>query len=241
MAYDNNKPAFQYVPPPQDALSNNKLHIFCPSSQAGKQARLQWQFVDNNPRIKVFTNDEADKTKEKNFGSIYAKMDLMAFHGLMALIKKSIDLKEAEHFKIENKNFSFAYGKRSETPVVESETYVGKDKDGVIWISVIANNRPKLKFLFTGDQYHTFSHGNGTPFSLSERSVVHASAWVEAITAIIKQMTVDNYVDVEAKKAARDGNAGGKPGYDKKPYNKQQESSNASQLDNFDTDQDLPF
>lgn len=223
---------FQYVPPEKNCLDNDKLHLFTPSSQQGKMARFQLMFTDNSPHFRVYTNDDSDKTKEKNYGAILAKMDLMAFEGVMELLKRAIHLKETGRFKVENKGFIWPYGKRSETVMLLSETHVGKDKDGVVWISVIAKDRPKLIFYFKGDEYHVFNNADGTPFSLSERSVIHASAWVDTVRSMIKDLAVSKYVDIQAKKNASKSQ-------DKQSYDNQKQSK--PQGTNNDFDDDIPF
>jgi hypothetical protein len=63
-----------------------------------------------------------------------------------------------------------------------SDTWIGKDDNGIIWISVVAENRPKIKFEFRISDFHKLFHGNGTALTEAEASELQARAWVRGVT-----------------------------------------------------------
>jgi hypothetical protein len=51
---------------------------------------------------------------------------------------------------------------------------VGKDEDGLVWISLVAKDRPRIKFIFQLSDWHEIFHGDGTPYNAADASVLQA-------------------------------------------------------------------
>lgn len=224
MSQDNKFPAKVY---PKNALNNEKLTMWAPSPNApGRSARLEYSLLENCPRITIFTGDPSENSKENNFGKIFGAMDPQSFYIFMSLLEQAANAKEEFKTKIENKGYTFFGGKRSETPVVLSETIVGRDKDGIVWMSVVAPNRPRIKFPFTISEYHNIVRGDGSQPTAPEISSMVAKATVKILQSIYPLVMAKEYVDTyalrQAKKAAKSGGGsygGNKPtaasgGYD---------------------------
>ena len=199
---------------PLTALDNDKLHLLTPSAkEPGKNARLTVRFVKNSPWLKVWTADPEDKAKERasDYGSIYAKMDLIVWDMFIKTLRnmansQALDVRD----KISNLGYTWYNKVKSDTPVLMSETWVGKDKEGMVFISVIAKDRPRIKFIFDGrfHGFHNIVHGDGTDYTDQEKSVIHALSWVDTIDSIIKTMITTHFFDKDAEeiKPAPDGN-----------------------------------
>jgi hypothetical protein len=200
---------FKPAPRKKNPLDNKKLNMSS-KNQDGKYASLQWGLFSNNPRITVYTNVESDR--DTNYGKISANLDTPAMFAFIELLKLAVEFQpEAgrDEFKVsmENKNFIFPGGKRSEKPVVQSELFVGKDKDGVVWIGVMAKDRPRIKFTLQLSDFHMLKHGTGETYSAAEASVVAAKAYIDLLAKIYAHMQVSHWVEPEEK--PRDGNGGG--------------------------------
>lgn len=216
----------------KNALDNRKLNLStkCPSAE-GKYSSLIWGIHSNNPRITVYTNDPND---QKDNGRISANLDMPVFFSFLAKFNEVIEHDGEIKYKIENKNYIFPGGKRSESPVVVSELWFGKEKDGMIWISVIARDRPKIKFPFTVSEFHKFQHADGSEFTTAELSKMVAKGYLNILTNMMTALAVDNYVEPPAKPAG--GNKGGYGGGNKGGYNG---GSSSKQAD--DQDDDMPW
>lgn len=203
---------FKPAPRKKNALDNRKLQMSA-RNQDGKFASLQWGIFSNNPRITVYTNVESDK--DVNYGKISANMDTPAFYAFLGLLNEAIDFVKGtnglEEFKasIENKNFIFPGGKRSEKPVVQSELFVGKDKEGVVWMGVMAKDRPRIKFDFQLADFHQLKHGTGETFSKAEASVVAARAMWTILVEMIAHMQVTEWVEPPPPEQRNGGGGGG--------------------------------
>jgi hypothetical protein len=190
----------------KNGLDNNKLNLSVPCpADPSKKSSLIWGFHANNPRLTVYTNVPDDQGADKGYGKISANLDMPVFFGFLHLLNQTIAHVGEIKNKIENKNFIFPGGKRSERPVVVSELWVGKDADGVVWLSVTAKDRPKIKFTFGTSDFHKFVHGDGTPFTDGEMSVAFASGYVNILEKMMTNMAVSHYVEPVKK-----DNGGGK-------------------------------
>jgi hypothetical protein len=200
---------FKAPPREKNALDVAKLKLRapCPTAQ-GKQSVLQVSVVSNNPRITVYTGDPEDNTERNGYGKIQANMNTLVFYQLLEFIKRAARSKEECKFRIENKNYTWFGGKRSEKPVVISETLVGRDKDGLTWISIMSpdNARPKIRFVFESDMFHNLVKDDGSAFDRSEASSLMALAYAKAMGDIVPQILVNNYVD-DTNKDNKSGNS----------------------------------
>lgn len=244
---------FKPAPRKKNPLDNKKLHMSA-KNQDGKYASLQWGLFANNPRITVYTNVESDR--DTNYGKISANMDTPAFYAFLGLLQEAIQFVPGtngrEEFKasIENKNFIFPGGKRSEKPVVQSELFVGKDKDGVVWMGVMAKDRPRIKFNFQLSDFHMLKHGTGETYSAAEASKVAAEAYWNILTEMLAHMQVSHWVEPEEKPRDGGGRQGGGGGYNRGGgggggYNDRRQGGGGGSADaSFGGDEggdDLPF
>ena len=214
MAQDNQ--GFRPAPRPKGPLDNRKLNLFakCPTAE-GRTSILTWALVDNNPHIVVITNDPDEKNADMDWGKIKAALDMPVFFAFLQAIRDVVQHDGETKMKVLNRNFTFYGGRRSEKPEVVTELWVGKDKEGRIWISVIdakKQNRPKIRFFFECPSFHGFVNSDGSPANEGKVSQLFAMGYVELLQSMYAHMAVINYVDVEAKREARQNQKGGNYG-----------------------------
>ena len=201
---------FQKVEVVKNALYNRKIQLVaeCPAD-ASKQSTMQWMLVANNPRLVVWTNDPADTGESNGYGKITANLDMPTFVVFMNILADIIDGANDSKQYVENSNYIFPGGKRSDTPVLVSTLYCGKDKDGIVWISLIAKNRPIIKFVFGEGQFHHFHEKDGSPASKDKVSQLYAKAYTKLLYDMMEQLVVDLYVEPEKKDAPKGNSYGG--------------------------------
>ena len=213
---DNN---FRRPPRKKNVLDETKLRLSAdPVSGSKRRPSLAFSVVKNNPRIDIYTNVEGDK----NNGNIRAVMDAPVFFALIGLVEKAIESEPGQRFVIQNKNYKwFGQGKKSDAPVNLSDTLVGKDAEGRIFISVIDkedNSRPKIKFIFSSGYWHDLFHGDGSPFSEAEDSVLCAKAFTEMLKGLVPLVMANEYTpppprDQQGGSGYGGGNKGGGNNY----------------------------
>lgn len=203
MAGNNN---FRPAPRKKNALDEYKLRLSGPTltDQGAKfPGALAVSVVKNQIHLDVYTNVPNDK----NNGNIRAAMDHLTFGAFLELFDAVLKSGPDTAYKIVNKNHTFFEGKRSEEPRVVSTTILGRDKEGVMFIALVAKDRPYLKFDFLGTNYHAIMGPDGQPLSKAEASNFFARGWRRTINNLTGGVAVAEYVAPEPKN--KDGGSGG--------------------------------
>jgi len=171
---------------PIKILDFTKLQLFTPTPGVqGVRAKLSFGFRDGNPRITVFTNDPNDTTAK---GIIYAGMLPEVFEVFLAQLDTVIRSKEEMKQVMDCYTQRYEDNKPTGERVLNSQVWVGKDTDGMIWISVTAKGRPQIKFTFQVSDWHKLLKGDGTPFSESEASRLAALAHMNLLRQVYAHM-----------------------------------------------------
>lgn len=227
----------QRAPLPRTAFDEIKLRLSGPRQEGGKRPpNLRVSVIRNNPRIDVFTNIEGDVDN----GRISAPMEALT---MFALIVKVEDIAKGEpdtQVKIANK--TGAPGQQK----ILSHTIVGKDKEGRVFISVIAQNRPRIKFMFLPSDWHEMAHKDGTPYEEAELSCVYARAWAKMMTELCPNVMDTHFQESDYQKNAGNNkgsyNSGSynKGGYNKGGYDKgNKQSTKPAPVADADFDEDV--
>lgn len=205
MAGNNN---FRPAPRKKNALDEYKLRLNGPvlADQGAKfPGALAVSVVKNQIHLDVYTNVPNDK----NNGNIRAAMDQITFGAFLELFDAVLKSPADTAYKITNKNHTFFEGKRSEEPRLVSTTILGRDKEGVMFIALVAKDRPYLKFDFLGTSYHAIMGPDGNPLSKAEASNFFARGWRRTITGLVAAVATAEYVAPEPKNKDGGGNSGG--------------------------------
>lgn len=187
------------TPRKKHGFSNVKLRMSAPnpSVKGGRWAQLGFGVWNNNPRIILFTNDPNLSGQENNFGQLQVPVDHIVLATIVEEVKKYINSKEPGKTKIANMTAP-PRGSESKEFVNSSDIWIGKDDEGVIFISVVAKDSskwPTIKFPFNNSdgRFHIFYHGDGKPYTKAELSTVYAKAWVNLLSSAIGSDVVVNY------------------------------------------------
>jgi len=195
----------QYSTPlPKTAFNEYKIRLLAPKPDGQRRApSLTVAVIRNNPRIDVYTEVEGDKDR----GKITAPMDSVTFFALMDILEKTIDGPADEQTKISNK-----VGPPQDKRQV-STTIVGKDKEGRVFISLVATERPKVKFVFLPSDWHTLVHKDGSPYTEAELSMVYARAWLRLMSNLVPAVLDTHFMEPEPRENKGGKWNGGNKGY----------------------------
>ena len=183
---------FQAPPRKKNALDEYKLRLSArPQQGAQKPASLAFSVVKNMVHVDVYTNVPNDKDN----GRIRAAMDSPTFFAMLELLQMAIESPEQMSRKIENKNFTFYQGKRSETPMVVSTTMIGKDKEGRVFLAVLAKDRPNIPFYFLPSSFHHLLNQDGSPLDEGTISVIYAKGFIKLLYALVPAVLESEYVE----------------------------------------------
>jgi len=232
----------------QNVLNEFKLRFTCPPLENAvvrydrkQEPTMSISIVDNQPRLTVYTNVEGDRDN----GRIEGNMDTYTFYAFLEALKMVAD---DEEFKgaitIDNLGYFFGASGKSDKPGVKSQTVIGRDSDGCVFVSLISGKRPKAKFVLNPSEWHSWSR-NGEKLSRSEMSSIYAKGQVNVISKLVARVLGDEFIsyqDIKARKDANranrgNGNGGGQGG-NGGGYNKPAPKPAA---ENNDFDNDIPW
>lgn len=192
----------------KNALNEYNLRLTGdPINGARRGPTLGFAVVKNNPVIEVRTNVDGDK----DYGRIQAKIDTPTLFAIAEAIA-TVHTKENDTKAIfAVMAHRFIGGQRSKDPMLDSKVMVGKDKDGVCFIAVLSwdKERPVIKFPFRPAVLHSVTHGDGTPWTPAEVSVVYSKAWAKIVDSIVGMVTVNEYVEPPPRDGGQGGGGGG--------------------------------
>ena len=160
-----------------------KFQMYTPAPGAqGKRSALRYSSYRGNPRLSLFTNVPNDS----NRGMLNAAMNPETFLIFLDLLEKIARDPGPGKYKIDCMTTPRAPegAERSTEKILGAELYFGRDENGIVWISVTAPNRPRIKFEYRLSEFHKVYKGDGTALTESEGSTLQALATVLALREV---------------------------------------------------------
>lgn len=175
MSYDNNQNAAPAAERKRTPFDEFRLRLNAkPLQQGAKSPSLKFDVYQNNANFRVYTNIEGQKP-------IYAGMDLYSFMAVLNYLSKfaADQMGDVTHREVVCKTGSPRDMK------VACKVRVGKDEQNAIFISVLAENYPPIKFVFGPSQYHDIIDHQGNPCGIDEISRVFANVFANTATKLV--------------------------------------------------------
>lgn len=190
---------------------------------------LAFYTAKNGVRIDVYTNVPGDK---KN-GNIRADLNPTEFFVFLAGFKSVLDKKEEAKFNINIKEFVWSQGQKSKEPLLDTRLMVARDKDGLVYLSLLSydNDRPKIKFIFETPWKKEILI-NGKEATAAELSEIVAKGFHDALASLAPVVMANVYKEPEKKEEkGSGGNNGGGYGKQNSNYNNRKGSDRNSDDD----------
>lgn len=168
----------------------NRFTMFTPAPGVeGKQSRLAWCVRDGQPRITVYTNIPSDATNM--YGILSANMNPETFFVFLDELEK-IALGQPNVKRCINCYTAFRQenGAPGEKKLM-SKLLFGKDENGMVWLSIVSDNRPKIKFEIKFSDWHELLHEDGSSPPQSELSVAQTLGICKAMRVIYARLVSD--------------------------------------------------
>lgn len=192
-----------------------------------KKARLTFGFRDGNPRVTVNTGVPGKE------GFIPFPADLPHMTTAMNYLKE-IAVGEPDHqVNIDSLANVYENNKPTNNKRVVSTLTIGKSKEGIVYIAVTAEGKPKIVFPIKQSDYHVFKDKNKNIIPDSEVSkrmaLSVADTILNSITDVMLRYTEEEYNTSERKPVPiAEGNGANTKGTGKK------QESNKDQFDDLD-------
>lgn len=213
---------------PMPVFRNLKNYtLFAPAvEEGGKQARLTLSFMDGRPRFTLFTNVSTDEGK----GIIGAGYYPEIFFGIVDRFETILTAEPGTVIPVRNlKPIRTDEGRLTGEKIVSSQLNFGKDESGVLYISLIAPGRTKMKFMFTLSEYHQIFKADKSAITEEEASVLVASGWLKGVRKACEIHCAELAPEQADRTAMKPAGEGNRPAPAK---------SNANM---FDMDDDIPM
>lgn len=195
---------FQQQPRQKTILEDRKLTMYA-RNPAGGRSTLKWAVINGNPRITVWSGMEGDKDN----GKAEAKMDLKTFMAFTVMLEEACKLAPGETAGGYIEMGFPRDGKITTT----ADLHVGRDKAGLVYISVVARNgNTAIQFPFVTEDFHKFFHRGQEQYSAAEVSVVMARGYVRILQALVPQICAATWKEPEPKQGGN-GGGGNRGGY----------------------------
>jgi hypothetical protein len=150
-------------------------------TEAGKRARMIFNFRDGNPRITVYTGGAGSE------GVVSYPCDTPTMVGILNLLKDVVKSTPGTKYSIDSLTTIYVDNKPSNEKRVASTLYVGKSKEGLIYLSVISENRPKLIFTIKSSPFHVFRDGEKNVVADAKVSELLANGIADMMLNVISQ------------------------------------------------------
>lgn len=176
----------------------------------GKRARFVLSFRDGNPRFVVYTGGQG-RDSVINF-----PMDIPTLTAAMNYLKDIAAGPEGTQTSIESLTSVYENDKPTNQKKLLSTLRMGKSKDGIVYLSILSEGRPKIVFPIKPSPYHVFRDANKEVISETEVSksltIGIANIILDAVARIMVDYTNDEYENGTRKPTPLKSTGGGSGG-----------------------------
>ena len=197
-------------------LDMPKLRLSAPNPNPavkGKWATLRYDIYRSNPRIVVDCMDDSMRNRDMDFGRITHTMDPLLFNMYLEQLQRIADGPSEHKEKVVGLGHSYPNGQKSQEITPQTDMWVGKDKDGLVFVSIVnkKDGFPVIKFPFgpSDRRYVQFFHGDGNEFNKSELSILAAKGYVRLLTQVMNNLLLTHYEPPPPPQGGYGGNRGG--------------------------------
>lgn len=166
------------------------------AEENNRRSRLIFSFRDGNPRITVYTGITGKE------GVISFPSDHPTMVTVMNLLKDVANGQPGTKFAIDSLSFVYENDKPTTNKRIVSTLHIGKSAQGLVYFSVIMENKPKLVFTLKSSPFHAFRDKDKNLLSEEIISSKMASGLADLVLNIIGNIIV-NYTDEEYENSPR--------------------------------------
>lgn len=150
-----------------------------------QKARLVFSFRDGNPRIVVYTG-VTGKDGIINFPS-----DVPTMTYIVSVLKEIAAGAPGEKQAIQSLTTLYVNDKPTQEKKLVSTLHIGKSKEGLVYLCLVAEDKPKIVFTIKSSIYHTFKDQDGNAIPDSVISVRMTTSIADMILNLISSGIMD--------------------------------------------------
>lgn len=134
------------------------------ANQDTRRARLQFGFRDGNPRLTVYTGGLGVENM------IAFPADVAHMATIFTYLKQIANSEPGTKMSIESLTSIYENNVATNEKKIVSTLFIGKSKEGLVYLSVIAEGKSKLIFTIKQSQWHVFRDGEKNEIPVAEIS-----------------------------------------------------------------------
>jgi hypothetical protein len=166
-----------------------------------KTAPVMFVYVLNgNPRFRLYMNDGGKKA------AIPIAFDPIKFDMILESIMSIANNSTADKI-IVSVRASFYEGKKLEKPIVTSRVTIGRDNEGVVYISLHPKDKQPAIFNFLPSFWAELLGSDGEKLSLDKASSICARSWATLIRGMMSSYLVANASNPKEEKESFSNNS----------------------------------
>lgn len=190
-----------------------------------ERARLVLSFRDGNPRLTAYSN-----IKNPKEGIIPFPTDLTTFTYVLSTIKEIADSPNGTKRSIDSLTTQYENDKPTANKKLVSTLYIGKSNSGIVYLSIIAPDKPKYVFEIKPSEWHIFKNSDGEKIEDSKVSSAMAKGLADVFLNYVSMVFMEYSKELALDKSASETNSNKKTGKEE-----------MTSLSNSDFDEDLGF
>lgn len=133
----------------------SRFTLWAEGSGDNKRARLVLGFRDGHPRLTVYTGLSGKE------GIVPFPADAATMVYFLNRLKEVASGERGTRYSIDSLSNVYENDKPTKQKRVVSTMYIGKSSEGIVYLSVLAENRPKVVFEIKPSEYHVFKDKDG--------------------------------------------------------------------------------
>jgi hypothetical protein len=166
------------VQPVGKIIDIKRLVLFT-DGEGDRRARFQFSVREGYPRLTVFTGPKGRE------GIITGPIDLDGLFVFTSKLREIADGPKNEKFAMVLKTMLYEDNKPTKQKQVASTLFCGKDEEGVVWVGLQAEGKPKLKFNFVLSDFMELKKMDGNIATKDELSPIVAKSYAKMMEDIM--------------------------------------------------------
>ena len=158
-------------------------------------ASLTWSIRMGYPRMTTYTDNKVNGDTEFNYDNlIISPMDSAMINLVLDKLDNIILGPAGEDFSVKCYNVKYVNNVKTDKVVLQSVLCMGKDKDGVVWLSNKTDNNQGVIFkLLPNDKWHKLLGTNGKEIkSPAVLSGMYAKAYAKRLRSLMDKHLADD-------------------------------------------------
>lgn len=176
--------------PYRENITDERVLNISAKNDSGQRANWTVRYAGNKVRLSIWTGVPNDTDN----GKMSLILEVNQWYALMSLLLDTVEnAKEPQSARIMTIKTLGPKGWK-EGPIPRGDIYVGRSGEGVIYISLIQPNRPKIAFTFESDAFYGFRNKDNSPLEKSAISDIVARSYAKMGMEVVAALAAVEYV-----------------------------------------------